>query len=97
MRYTKETVHKFVGQWIHCHSVYGVHQGIVHRAMRDGFILVHHTRLADGRPMVDTDLDMGIYGPTDTSDIVQTQFLPAPGLFIPYGGVYGIWPRPFII
>jgi hypothetical protein len=95
--YTKETIRHYVGKYVHCESVYGVHRGIVHRALRDGFILVHHTQVASGADMDDSDIQIGIDHIDGRTDIVHTQFLPYPGLFIPYGGLFGIRPIPFII
>ncbi|WAH42127.1 hypothetical protein NZD89_00990 [Alicyclobacillus fastidiosus] len=97
--YTKETMRPYVGKWVHCHSVYGMHEGIVYRAMREGLVLVHHTQLADGQPMAKEDIEMGIYQSDTPNEFQQVQFfpIPAPGLFLPYGGLYGVWPRPYII
>lgn len=95
MKMTKEHAKKYVGQWVHCHSIYGMHAGIVHRALHDGFILVHHTQLASGSHATLEDFQPGVHNRKDGLDVEQTQFLPAPGLFVPYGGLYGLYPRPF--
>lgn len=98
--YTKERVRKYVGQWVHCHSVYGMHAGVLHRALHDGIVLVHHTALASGSAADEGDYEAGVFQQgISPEDYSQAQFfLPAPGMFVPYGGIYGLWPRPgFII
>lgn len=98
--YHKEIVRQYVGQLVHCHSVYGHHEGLVHRALHDGFILVHHVQLAGGEQMTPEDIQAEAHNDSqDDGDMTTVQFfLPAPGLFVPYGGLYGLWPRPgFII
>jgi hypothetical protein len=94
MEYTKETVRSYVGQWVRCQSVYGVHEGLVHRALHDGIILVHTTQLASHSFNGPHEFTTGTFRPGDNdSDIQNVQFFPAPGLFVPYPGIYGIWPR----
>ncbi|MDQ0188845.1 hypothetical protein JI721_12390 [Alicyclobacillus cycloheptanicus] len=95
MDWSKETAKVYVGQWVHCHSVYGMHQGMVHRALRDGIILVQHIQLADGAPCDANSFEPGVYAAGDDRDIQPAQFLAAPGLFIPYRGLFGLWPVPF--
>lgn len=95
--YKKETVKHFVGTWVHCHSMYGMHEGLVHRALRDGIILVHHNPLASGNKLDKGDVQLGVLKEGTDLDIAQVQFmLPFPGMFVPYGGLYGLYPRPFI-
>lgn len=96
MVYTKEVVHKYVGQWVQCHSAYGMHAGLMHRALHDGIILIHQTALMSGRPLDDADVSTGVYRAEENgADITTVQFfIPAPGLFVPYGGLFGLWPRP---
>jgi hypothetical protein len=100
MLYTKEVARQYAGQWVRCESVYGVHQGMVHRVLRDGLILIHHVALTSGQAIDREDFQPGNYQ-SDDPEFTQVQFfLPAPGLFIPYGGLYGLSPLspfPFII
>ncbi len=94
MVFTKEVVRQYVGKWVRCHSVYGLHEGVVHRVLHDGIILVHTVHLAnhDGEHDVNS-FESGIFEPgSDRLDVDTVQFFPAPGLFVPYGGIYRIWP-----
>jgi hypothetical protein len=94
MEYNKKTMHSYVGQWVRCHSVYGVHEGLVHRALHDGIILVHTAQLAAHNLDELQSMKAEPYTPSENSLDMQTvQFFPAPGLFVPYRGIYGIWPR----
>jgi hypothetical protein len=95
----KDYARRFLGQWVHCHSVYGMHHGIVHRALHDGIILVHYTTLTSGEPSLVSDFQPGVHSSRDSRDITPAQFpFLGPGLFIPYGGLFGLWPFPgFII
>lgn len=100
MEWNKEMLKPYQGQWVHCHSVYGMHAGLVHRVLHDGIVLIQVTQLASGTRDADRNVQPGVYrSGVDETDYRQTQFLvPPPGLFLPYGGLYGIWPRPgFII
>jgi hypothetical protein len=100
MEMSKDRVRRYVGQWVHCHSMYGLHEGILHRALHDGVIIIHHTSLARGQETIEGDVQTGEFRPSvNDPDMSQVQFfLPAPGLFVPYGGLYGLWPRPgFVI
>jgi hypothetical protein len=95
MEMSKDYARRFVGQWVHCHSMYGMHVGIVHRALSDGLILVHHTQLASGSNPHPQEFQPGLHQAGDSMDVSQVQFfLPAPGLFVPYAGLFGLWPRP---
>lgn len=95
MHWGKEHTMHFVGKFVHCHSVYGMHEGLVHRALRDGIILVHHVQLAGGESATKGEFEAEAYHSSDGPDYAPTQFLfPGPGMFIPYGGIYGLWPRP---
>lgn len=97
VKYTKETVKKYVGTWVHCHSMYGLHEGVVHRALRDGIILVHHTQLSDGTKFNEDDFKHGVFESGSDEEFCEAQFfLPFPGMFVPYGGMFGLYPRPFI-
>jgi hypothetical protein len=100
MVFHKEYCRRFVGQWVHCHSVYGVHQGLVHRALHDGIILVQYTSLASGQAAGSGDFQPGVHSAHDGRDVTPVQFpfpFVGPGLFIPYGGIFGLSPFPFII
>lgn len=100
MEMKKEVVRQYVGQWVHCHSIYGMHEGILHRALHDGVIIIHHTSLASGQGATEGNYKTGEFRPgVNDADMTQVQFfLPAPGMFVPYGGLYGLWPRPgFVI
>ncbi|GMA50813.1 hypothetical protein GCM10025857_21700 [Alicyclobacillus contaminans] len=95
MEMTKEHCRKYVGQWVHVHSMYGMHVGILHRTLHDGIILVHHTQLTHGIHASSDTFQPGVHRAADGVDAAQVQFfLPAPGLFVPYAGLFGIWPRP---
>lgn len=99
IQFTKETVKQYVGTWVRCHSMYGMHEGMLHRALRDGIILVNHMQLMKGEAQTSDDVKFGVFqsGNTPDLDIEQVQFvLPFPGMFVPYGGLYGLYPRPFI-
>ncbi|MCL6452579.1 MAG: hypothetical protein K6T78_03005 [Alicyclobacillus sp.] len=112
MHLKKEHCVKFVGQWVHVHSVYGMHEGVLHRALHDGIILVHHVQLASTSDAQVDDFQLGLWedqpdhghtahaSPLDIHrlDATPAQFLlPAPGLFVPYPGLFGIWPRPAFV
>ncbi len=65
------------------------------RALSDGLILVHHTQLASGSNPHPQEFQPGLHQAGDSMDVSQVQFfLPAPGLFVPYAGLFGLWPRP---
>lgn len=95
MTVDKEVAKRYAGQWVHCHSVYGLHEGVVFKIFHDGIILIHHTQLASGseqlKDTVVAEADPG--NGLDDTRLAQF-FLPAPGLFVPFGGMYGLWPRP---
>lgn len=95
MKWSKEHAVKFVGKYVHCHSVYGMHAGMVHRALRDGIILVNHVQLASGQTPAADDIQTGLYANGDSLNLEPV--FGWPGMFIPYGGLFGLWPRPFII
>ncbi len=94
MDYNKENMRPYVGQWVRCHSVYGVHEGLVHRALHDGIIIVHTAQLTGYSDEANDEFTNGAFRPgEDNSDMQTVQFFPAPGLFVPYPGIFGIWPR----
>ncbi|MFD1675743.1 hypothetical protein [Alicyclobacillus fodiniaquatilis] len=94
--FSKETLRVHVGRWVECHSVYGLHHGILHRALHDGVIITNATSLASGQKTRGDEFTDGSYRPqTDDADIQSAQFFPYPGMFIPYGGIYGFRPLPF--
>lgn len=95
---SKEVVRPYVGKWVHCHSVYGMHAGLLHRALHDGIVLIHPMALASGSPLEEGQIRAEADAPLAAEDVRQAQFfLPYPGMFIPYGGIFGLWPRPAII
>ncbi len=99
VQFTKETVKQYVGTWVRCHSMYGTHEGMLHRALRDGIILVNHMQLTTGEAQSSDDVKFGLFkrGNTPDVDVEQVQFvLPFPGMFVPYGGLFAVYPRPFI-
>lgn len=88
---------QYVGQWVHCHSIYGVHQGVLYKVMRDGIIITQYTQLASYDKTNETDWTTGEFqSERDKDDITQVQFL-FPGMFLPYRAMYGLWPVPFVI
>ncbi|MCL6517964.1 hypothetical protein [Alicyclobacillus sp.] len=94
----KEVVKPYVGKWVHCHSIYGMHAGLLHRALHDGIVLIHPVALAAGSERAQEEIRAEAETLTPEQDVRQAQFiLPFPGMFIPYGGIFGIWPRPAII
>jgi hypothetical protein len=96
--FTKEVFHVHVGKMIECHSIYGVHHGILHRALHDGVIITNQTSLASEQQNMRNDFTDGSYRPqSDDANIQPAQFFPFPGMFIPYGGIYGFRPLPFVI
>ncbi|MCF8563258.1 hypothetical protein LLE49_00675 [Alicyclobacillus tolerans] len=98
MHFHKEVVKKYHAQWVHCHSVYGVHHGFVYKVMHDGIILTHCTGLAQGQQTDGSEFEAGVYNDSDGPDVQHVQFFGGPGMFIPYGGMFGLWPAPgFII
>jgi hypothetical protein len=99
VRYCKEVCKHWVGLWVHCESAYGVYRGILHRATRDGIILMHHMQLAAAQGADAPDPAWGLYeGAAGDSDVTPAQFFwPGPGLFLPYGGLFFVRPFPFII
>jgi hypothetical protein len=91
----REMALQFVGQWVQCHTVYGVHEGILYKALRRGIIIVNATQLASANQS-STDASIGTYRPNeDELDIQHVQFFPGFGMFLPYPAIYGIVPRPF--
>ncbi|OPG16879.1 hypothetical protein [Ferroacidibacillus organovorans] len=97
MVYTAETVRMHHQKWIQCHSVYGVHHGLVTHVLERGMILSHVTRV-DAAHSSGTDEEqlsaqlLNVHA--DQSD-VSLAFFPAPvpgGIFMPYGGITGIYP-----
>ncbi len=94
MVYTKEVVRQYAGKWIRCHSVYGLHEGVVHRVLHDGIILVHTVQLASHEEDDhEHSFEGGVFKPEQEDlDVDTVQFFPAPGMFVPFGGIYGIWP-----
>jgi hypothetical protein len=91
----REMALKFVGQWVQCHTVYGVHEGILYKALRRGIIIVNATQLASANQST-PDVSIGTYQPNvDELDLQHVQFFPGFGMFLPYPAIYGIVPRPF--
>ncbi|MCL6429650.1 MAG: hypothetical protein K6V36_02170, partial [Anaerolineae bacterium] len=41
---------RYVGRWVHCHSVYGFHRGILTRVLPNGIVLTRAVQLASGEP-----------------------------------------------
>ncbi|MCY0875348.1 MAG: hypothetical protein OWT28_03585 [Firmicutes bacterium] len=101
MAVTMEMVKKYHKHWVHCHSVYGMHKGLITHVLERGIILSHFERIEGYE---------GSAGMTQTAwsddrlngdDLdVSLQFLPVPvpvpavpgGMFVPYGGMYGVYP-----
>ncbi|KUO96567.1 hypothetical protein [Ferroacidibacillus organovorans] len=97
MVYTAEMVRTHHHKWIQCHSVYGIHHGLVTHVLERGMIISHATRVdvahssgteEDHQPALLSDAHR------DPSEI-SLAFFPAPvpgGIFMPYGAITGIYP-----
>ncbi len=93
-----EMMHAYVGHWVHCHSIYGVHQGVVSRVLEHGIVLSNVMRLANDSKLRPQDISNAPFLPATDHPNYEVQFMPGPfppavgGLFIPYTGIYGIYP-----
>jgi hypothetical protein len=82
--------HKFLGQWVRCHSVYGVHRGIVSRVLPDGIVLTNVAQLASVSNEQKSEAVHGTYHPDNEEIKIAPVFFG--GLFVPFGGIYGLYP-----
>lgn len=94
MEVTKEVARQHLGKWVHCHSIYGMHRGVVYKAMKSGIILIHHTQLASGEQHQNNDFALGTFDPSENNEAFENVrlMMPYPGLYVPYAGMYGMWP-----
>jgi len=105
MTLTAEVMHPYRGQWVHCHSIYGVHQGIITQVLEHGIILSRCVQLASGTQDGQPELTQVPYPVKAKGVDAALQFFPIPvpvpvpvapavpgGMFFPYGGINGIYP-----
>jgi len=93
---TKDMARQHVGKWVQCRSVYGMHQGMLYKVTKSGVILIHHTQLASGAEHQIRDFAQGTYDPAQRDEDFEAVRLmmpmPYPGMYIPYAGMFGMWP-----
>ncbi|MCL6599035.1 hypothetical protein [Alicyclobacillus macrosporangiidus] len=88
---TCKGAHRFLGQMVCCHSVYGWHRGVLTRVTRTGIVLANPVRLAASDSREAVDAEVGLDAPLHPDeDLAQVQFFG--GLFVPFGGLYGLYP-----
>ncbi|GIM48350.1 hypothetical protein DNHGIG_38990 [Collibacillus ludicampi] len=82
--------HQYLGQWVRCHSVYGVHRGVVSRVLPDGIVLTNVTQLASESNGRKSENVHGIYKSNNAENKIAHVFFG--GFFVPFGGIYGLYP-----
>ncbi|MCL6637292.1 MAG: hypothetical protein K6T26_05025 [Alicyclobacillus sp.] len=80
--------YRYLGQWVHCHSVYGWHRGVLTQVRPGGIILGNAVQLA-AAPAAAMQAEHTLQR-TDGMAVEPVQFFG--GFFIPFGGLYGIYP-----
>ncbi len=101
MEFNTTTMQQYHGQWIRCESLYGTHHGLVSHILEHGILLAHAVQLSSLNEKQDNEIEVLPNAPDVEAQDPILQFFPgpfippAPGLFIPYGamlGVYGMRP-----
>ncbi|MCL6625789.1 hypothetical protein [Alicyclobacillus shizuokensis] len=85
--------HRYLGHWVYCHSIYGIHRGVLTRVLPSGIVLTRTVYLAstDNGPRGVRLLVSAVdEGQNAHGDIVPAQFFG--GFFVPFGGIYGLYP-----
>ncbi|MCL6631457.1 MAG: hypothetical protein K6T63_02395 [Alicyclobacillus herbarius] len=93
MAVTYHVARRYLGQWVNCHSVYGIHRGVLTRVLPSGIVLGRAVQLAsDSTAFHEPRL---LSSSSDTlrnlnEDVQLVQFFG--GFFVPFGGIYGLYP-----
>ncbi|MCL6516703.1 hypothetical protein [Alicyclobacillus sp.] len=88
---TCKGAHRFLGQMVRCHSVYGWHRGVLTNVTRTGIVIANPVRLASAEAEVAPQAEIGVDQPIDAArDVAEVQFFG--GLFVPFWGLYGLYP-----
>ncbi|MBX5436190.1 MAG: hypothetical protein IRZ33_03125 [Alicyclobacillaceae bacterium] len=82
---------RYLGRWVHCHSVYGLHRGLLTHVLPTGIVLTRCVQLANGPVAVDAVAEAETrLGTAPLREEELAQFFG--GFFIPFGGIYGLYP-----
>ncbi|UOF92188.1 hypothetical protein LSG31_08450 [Fodinisporobacter ferrooxydans] len=91
MAVTAVMARQHLGRMVHVHSVYGWHRGVVTHVLPDGIMLGNAVRLANGTNVEEQNLTIENYK-TDTEQVEFEQVFFGAGMFLPFGGMFGMYP-----
>lgn len=85
-----------LGQWVHCHSAYGVHVGILQEVRYDGIVLGIHDHAYQTITGERAELESVRHADEpEAQDAREAFFFPGPFVrpfFVPYPALYGLRP-----